>query len=91
MLEYENIKLNIVGGGMGMADTEINGRIIAVRNYGIIFPKGYKLRFVVDGEEVEEVLTASEKFKEITGYDVLQQDDGSTMKSCVDYIIKKYC
>jgi len=84
------MKLNIVGGGMGMADTEINGKIIAIRNYGIVGPKGYKLGFVVDNKEKEQILTCSSKFKEITGCNKLP-DDESAIRSCVAYIIKKYC
>jgi len=84
------MKYKVIDDGQGLADTEINGRTISIRNYGAVLPKGYKLGFFVDNEEKEQLLTAGSEFKEITGYDYLT-GNGSTMIACAKYIIEKYC
>ncbi|MGB4660854.1 MAG: hypothetical protein WBI07_16915 [Mobilitalea sp.] len=84
------MKYNVIDDGQGMADTEVNGKIISIKNYGSVMPKGYKLGFLVDHEEKEQLITSSNEFKEITGYDYLT-GNGSTMIACAKYIIEKYC
>lgn len=80
---------NILGDGRGIDDTDINGHIIAVRNHGISFPKGYTLSFVLDGIEKERISTGSVDFQVLTGYRELD-DDGQVISIFADKMLNKH-
>lgn len=80
---------NIIGEGKGINDTNIGEHVIAVRNCGITFPKGYKLVFVLDGIEKEHVTTGSIEFQLLTGYNELD-DHGTVISLYADKMLNQY-
>ena len=75
--------------GYWIDNITINNKIIEIRNYGIVIPKGYKIGFVIDDVLVDTILTSSKEFEEIVGTNTFDDID-KLLNVYGNFMIKKH-